>query len=279
ATGARLPGHATPDFAVAAVGTGVRVEGLTSQGPKLFFTGSATEKVQEATITITPVSGLDDGDTGHEVITMSLASDSVLSGRGLATTVNGGVGRGSDFSQQLVLADDESTGNPVLTVSVVGGHGHIAEGGTRRIRIQSDRAAAPGGLAIANLASGSSYSSGYAGAIPSSATIPFNSTSVDFDISVTDNSADADYGTLTWTLPQNDALYTRGDPHSVSLVIADNDIGSNISKPEVYEFMYLKHELPADYYLSESHYLADGTWTITRYEDPPTRKADGSINT
>ncbi|MCY3938841.1 MAG: hypothetical protein OXG22_10845, partial [Chloroflexi bacterium] len=279
ATGARLPGHATPDFAVAAQGTGVTVEGLTSAEPKLFFTGSASETVQEATITITPVSGLDDGDTGHEIITMALVSDSVLSGRGLATTVSGGVGRGSDFSLPLVLTDDEGGALPVLTVSVVGGHGHIAEGGTRRIRIQSDQTALPGGIAIGNLASGSSYSSGYAGAVPSSATIPSGSTSVDFDISVTDNSADAAYGTLTWTLPMNDAVYSRGDPHSVSLVIADDEIGASIPKPEVYEFPYLKWHLPSFYYLPRAKILADGRRTLTSYEDPPTRKADGSINT
>ncbi|MCY3805243.1 MAG: hypothetical protein OXG91_01975, partial [bacterium] len=275
ATGARLPGHATPDFAVAATGAGVTASGLATAEPKLFFTGSASGEVQEATVTLTPVSGLDDGDTAHEIVTLALVSDSVLSGRGLATTVSGGVGRGSDFSQQLVLTDDEGGALPTLTVAVVGGHGHIAEGGTRRIRIQSDQAALPGGIAVAGLASGSSYSSGYAGAVPSSATIPSGSTSVDFDISVTNNSADADYGALTWTLPENDALYSRGDPHTVRLVIADDDIASPIPRPEVYEFPYLKWHVPGDYYLRQARYLADGTWTITRYRDPPKRKNNG----
>ncbi|MCY4104802.1 MAG: hypothetical protein OXG55_16320, partial [bacterium] len=279
ATGARLPGHATPDFAVAATGAGVTASGLASAEPKLFFTGSASGEVREATVTVTPVSGLDDGDTAHEVVTLALVSDSVLSGRGLATTVSGGVGRGSDFSQQLVLTDDEGGALPTLTVSVVGGHGHIAEGGTRRIRIQSDQAALPGGIAVAGLASGSSYSSGYAGAVPSSATIPSGGTSVDFDISVTNNSADADYGTLTWTLPENDALYSRGDPHTVRLVIADDDIASPIPRPEVYEFPYLKWHLPPFYYLPRAKILADGRRTVTAYEDPSTRNADGSINT
>jgi len=131
---------------------------------------------------------------------------------------------------------------------------------------------------VANLSSGSSYSSGYAGSAPASATIPQGATSVDFDISVTDNNADAAYGTLTWTLPRNDAVYSRGDPHSVSLVIADDEIAASVTKPEVYEFHYFKHELPKGYYLPKARYLADGTWTISRYAKPATRNADGSLN-
>ncbi len=110
--GARLPGHATPDFAVAAMGTGVALSNATSATPRLTFTGSDSSTVQEATVTLTPVANRDDGDTDNETITATL---SLLSGTGSGTVVTGGgveVVQASSVAT-LTLADDEAAPPPV----------------------------------------------------------------------------------------------------------------------------------------------------------------------
>ncbi len=105
--GARLPGHATPDFAVAAMGTGVALSNATSATPRLTFTGSDSNTVQEATVTLTPVANRDDGDTDNETITATL---SLLTGMGSGTVVTGGgvaVVQASSVAT-LSLEDDEA---------------------------------------------------------------------------------------------------------------------------------------------------------------------------
>ena len=105
--GARLPGHATPDFAVAAMGTGVALSNATSATPRLTFTGSDSSTVQEATVTLTPVANRDDGDTDNETITATL---SLLTGTGSGTVVTGGgvaVVQASSVAT-LTLEDDEA---------------------------------------------------------------------------------------------------------------------------------------------------------------------------
>ncbi len=110
--GARLPGHATPDFAVAAMGTGVALSNATSATPRLTFTGSDSSTVQEATVTLTPVANRDDGDTDNETITATL---SLLTGTGSGTVVTGGgvaVVQASSVAT-LTLEDDEAAPPPV----------------------------------------------------------------------------------------------------------------------------------------------------------------------
>ncbi len=107
-TGARLPGQATPDFAVSASGTGAAIARDNTATPSLTFTGHDTDTVRTATVTLTPVAGRDDGDTEHEAVTATLASDSALSGSGIGTTVGGGAARGTSFSASLRLTDDEA---------------------------------------------------------------------------------------------------------------------------------------------------------------------------
>ena len=109
--GARLPGHATPDFAVAAMGTGVALSNATSATPRLTFTGSDSNTVQEATVTLTPVANRDDGDTDNETITATL---SLLTGMGSGTVVTGGgveVVQASSVAT-LSLEDDEAAPPP-----------------------------------------------------------------------------------------------------------------------------------------------------------------------
>ncbi len=122
-TGARLPGNATPDFAVTAAGTGVTIANATTAAPSLTFTGHGTDTVRTATVTLTPVANRDDGDTAREEITATLAADSVLgSTAGSGTTVGGGAMRhGTDFAVDLTLEDDDappaSTNELTLTLS------------------------------------------------------------------------------------------------------------------------------------------------------------------
>ena len=106
-TGARLPGHATPDFAVTATGTGVVLSNQTSATPLLTFTGSGSNTVQTATVTLTPIATADDGDAVDETITATL---SLVSGTGSGTVVTGG---GVDVVQassvvSLSIDDDET---------------------------------------------------------------------------------------------------------------------------------------------------------------------------
>ena len=122
-TGARLPGHATPDFAVTAAGAGVTIANANTAAPSLTFTGHGTNTVRTATVTLTPVANRDDGDTAREEITATLAADSVLgSTAGSGTTVGGGAMRhGTDFAVDLTLEDDDappaSTNELTLTLS------------------------------------------------------------------------------------------------------------------------------------------------------------------
>ena len=115
-TGARLPGNATPDFSVSASGTGVTIANANTATPSVTFTGHGTDTVRTARVTLTPVANRDDGDTAHEAITATLASDSVLgSTSGSGTTVGGGAMRhGTNFARSLTLNDDEA---PKATVT------------------------------------------------------------------------------------------------------------------------------------------------------------------
>ena len=106
-TMARLPGHATPDFAVTASGTGVVLSNQTSATPRLTFTGHDTNTIQTATVTFTPIATADDGDAADETITATL---SIVSGTGSGTVVTGGgveVTSGSDVIT-LTIDDDET---------------------------------------------------------------------------------------------------------------------------------------------------------------------------
>ncbi len=108
-TGARLPDDASPDFAVAAAGTGVTVSGLDSVAPTIVFTGHDTDTVQSAMVTFTPAAGSDDGDTTHEFISVALASDSVLgAGTGTSNLGGGAARHATQFAVGLTLQDDDS---------------------------------------------------------------------------------------------------------------------------------------------------------------------------
>ncbi len=106
-TGARLPGDATPDFAVTATGTGVALSNQTTATPRLTFTGSDSNTVQTATVTLTPVANLDDGDATDEMITATL---SLLAGTGSGTVVTGGGVQVTQASSivSLSIKDDEA---------------------------------------------------------------------------------------------------------------------------------------------------------------------------
>ncbi len=114
-TGAALPGSASPDFSVAVSGAGVTATGISSANVRLMLTGHDTNTVQTATITLTPVSGRDDGDTGDEMIAAAL---NVLSGTGTSTVISGGAAaHGSDNSVSVTIDDDEVPGTPGITVT------------------------------------------------------------------------------------------------------------------------------------------------------------------
>ena len=105
-TDARLPGHVTPDFAVAASGTGVTLENASASTPRVIFTGSDSNVVQTATVTLTPVANRNDGDADDETITATLTSLGVT---GLETTVSGGVAAHSSNSAATLTIDDDET--------------------------------------------------------------------------------------------------------------------------------------------------------------------------
>ena len=120
-TGARLPGHSTPDFAVTAAGTGVTIARPNTATPSVTFTGHGTDTVQVATVTLTPVANRDDGDTAREEIAATLATDSVLgSTAGTDTTVGGGAMRhATNFAVDLTLEDDDApAGATELTLTL-----------------------------------------------------------------------------------------------------------------------------------------------------------------
>ena len=135
-TGARLPGDATPDFAVSASGTGVTAADTATAAPKLTFTGHDTDMVQSATVTFTPVSGRDDGDTDHETVTATLAPNSVLgSTAGTGTTAGGGAVRhATDFEADLTLADDEAPATE-LTLTLASASAPEGSGATRDVAV------------------------------------------------------------------------------------------------------------------------------------------------
>ena len=108
-TGARLPGHATPDFAVTATGTGVVLSNQTSATPLLTFTGSDSNTVQTATVTLTPIATSDDGDSADEELTATL---SLLTGTGSGTVVTGGGVEIEQASSVVTLSIDDDEAAP-----------------------------------------------------------------------------------------------------------------------------------------------------------------------
>ena len=115
-TSARLLGHATPDFAVSASGSGVSVASVSASTPRVIFTGHDSNSVQTATVTLTPVANLDEGDTTDETITATLISLGVT---GLETVVSGGVAaHSSDKTVSLMLNEPSE-----VSVAMVGSDG------------------------------------------------------------------------------------------------------------------------------------------------------------
>ncbi len=115
-TGARLPGHATPDFAVSASGSGVSVASVSAATPRVIFTGHDSNSVQTATVTLTPVANRSDGDTTDETITATLTSLGVT---GLETVISGGVAaHSSDKTVSLMLNEPSE-----VSVAMVGSDG------------------------------------------------------------------------------------------------------------------------------------------------------------
>ena len=105
-TMARLPDHATPDFAVTATGTGVTLTSTTTTTPLLTFTGSDGSTVQTATVTLTPTAA-DDADTADETVTATLT---LITGTGSGTVVTGGgVEVGSSSTATLTIDDDDTS--------------------------------------------------------------------------------------------------------------------------------------------------------------------------
>ena len=137
-TGARLPGNATPDFAVTAAGTGVMIARPNTATPSVTFTGHGTSTVQVATVTLTPVANRDDGDTAREEIAATLATDSILgSTAGTDTTVGGGAMRhGTNFAVDLTLEDDDApAGASELTLTLSSASAPEGSGGTRDVTV------------------------------------------------------------------------------------------------------------------------------------------------
>ena len=127
-TGARLPGKANNDFTVsAAAASGQSGVSLATNAPaatpRVIFTGHDSNRVQTATVTLTPVANRDDGDMNHESITATLATNSALGATGLGTMVSGGASRhSSKIMASLTLVDDEAV-DPVVSVSITGQDG------------------------------------------------------------------------------------------------------------------------------------------------------------
>ena len=137
-TGARLPGHSTPDFAVTAAGTGVTIARPNTATPSVTFTGHGTDTVRTATVTLTPVANRDDGDTAREEIAATLATDSVLgSTAGSGTTVGGGAMRhATNFAVDLTLEDDDApAGANELTLTLSSASAPEGSGGTRDVTV------------------------------------------------------------------------------------------------------------------------------------------------
>ena len=115
-TGARLPGHATPDFVVSASGSGVSVASVSAATLRVIFTGHDSNSVQTATVTLTPVANRSDGDTTDETITATLTSLGVT---GLETVISGGVAaHSSDKTVSLMLNEPSE-----VSVAMVGSDG------------------------------------------------------------------------------------------------------------------------------------------------------------
>ena len=115
-TGLALPGTAMPDFAVSVSGEGAAIADAASASPDVVFTGHDTDTVQMATVTFTPVANRNDGDSAHERLSATLASDSLL-GASSQSGLGGGMERGAGFQAFLSMADDDATSAPGLTLN------------------------------------------------------------------------------------------------------------------------------------------------------------------
>ena len=222
-TGARLPGHSTPDFTVSASGAGVTIARDSTATPSLTFTGHGTNVVQTATVTLTPVANRDDGDMDHEAVTATLASNSVLgSTAGSGTTVGGGAARGTSFMASLRLTDDESGAAPELTFGSA--TYSVAEDGGM-VSVTVNAAPAPGNALTVNLssASGTAGLRDY-GKPAATFVFPASQTSHTFSVTIRDDDLHEDDETFTLTLDAaSDASYTLGSPATATVTITSDD--------------------------------------------------------
>ena len=212
ATGAALPGAASPMFAVTASGTGVSISGANTATPTITFTGHATNMVQEATVTFTATNN-GDADATAETVTVTMGTPT-------STNVDGGVSATMANSATLTIADDD--GAPQLAVALVGtdlARVSVSEGETARIRVRrhgGDKSAALSFSATATDADG------FSGTFASVTSIPAGQRSVDITYTVAEDTADVPRGEATYVLNANSA-YTLSSMTSVSLEVVDND--------------------------------------------------------
>ena len=141
-TSARLPGHATPDFAVSASGTGASVASVSAATPRVIFTGHDSNSVQTATVTLTPAANRSDRDTTDETITATLTSLGVT---GLETVISGGMAAHSSDKTVSLMLNEPSEVSVAMAGSDGDADGNAVEGaggatGYRTITITLGRA-------------------------------------------------------------------------------------------------------------------------------------------
>ncbi len=219
-TGARLPGAATPDFAVSVSGEGVTAAGLDSASPTLTFTGHDTDTVRTATLTFTPMSGRSDGDSADETIRLGFG----VSGSG--TNVGGGAAGAGGVDLMLI--------EPPPTVSLSVSADTVTEGGggltITATRSEANTSGSALGIPIRVRSQGTTAEAGdYT--VAGSISIPSGASSGTTSFTVADDRIDEDAETVVIELGQLPAGTVAGSPSFVTISITDDDTVALVLDP------------------------------------------------
>ena len=218
-TGARLPGTATPDFAVTASGNGITTVDLDTVAPTLIFTGHDADTVQTATVVFTPVANRNDGDAADEAISVALASDSVLGGGGSATNVGGRAGRGASHTLTLTMVEPPATPEITITPDT----SPVTEGANAAFTVNATPAPTANltvDLNVADALNSNFVATGAEGS--QTVTIMANATSAPYTVATTADTTDEPDGTVTVTVAGGSG-YTVGTPSSAGVTVNDDD--------------------------------------------------------
>ncbi len=200
--------------------TGVSCAGLGGASPSVSFTGpGAGLTATSVTLTLTAI---DDLDTDHERVTVSIPASTGGNPRLTATGLDGGVSGVRTGAGEIVLGDDDTPPQPTVNLSV-SDSGAVTEGGSLTLTAEVSEAPSGGSLSIPVqrvAADSTADSDDYT--LAANITVANGATSGTATLGARTDNDDEPAETLKLQLGAPPEGYVNGENSAVDIAIADN---------------------------------------------------------